>query len=254
MIQSGMIRALGTLSSRHPARIELREVSRERFTRLHHGLSPLLARVSITLLVIFLARVRLDLEKSPEPIGAGRDRRTGFARPLLTPSCATVAASLIGLNPAAWRAWPPTPFVIRIASVWNEFESPGQLTFEGFFRGRPMTVILRVDGRTRIRRRVDASDQHPFTADEIEIGQVAKRGYSLDEATIEFESDDSIVTHGGTHDDKLSEPRVLRPAHRSPLDLWWPRSAGMVITLSVIVELGRLVLGHAPGVGGRSPD
>ncbi len=219
--------------------IELREVSREESPRRPRilSLSPLLASLSITLLVILLPMVRGPIRRGRAPTEARREQVARSPRPPLAAGCLAIATSLIGLNLGAWYLHSPAPHVVRIASVVNGIAFPGESTFEDLFHGRPVTIVVRVDGRSETRRRLDGRDVYHLSALPPEQEQRRKQAFSLEEATIEFGSDDSIVTYGGTYDHKLSEPRVLRPA-RSGVKIWTPRIAALAITLFVLVYLG----------------
>ena len=229
-----------------PQGLILRQVSSDRRSLIPRLAWPA-AGVSASFLVILFPMMRIPWRPSPRAkSAAGKSDGAGSPIRPTGPRLVLLAAALLSLNLAVWNLDTTTPFVIKVAL--NEKSAlPGESTYEELFGGRPVTLILRMHGRNTARRRVDGCDV-PGLPRRLAWGETAKyRWYhfSMDEATIEFESDDSIVTYGGTHDHKLSDPRVLRPAIRTPLDLWWPRIAATATTMLVIGYLGKTAIREA---------
>jgi hypothetical protein len=180
--------------------------------------APVMASVSISLMILLVPSWRA--RGRPPRVRARSSGRVLAVRVL------GVVGSLILLNVAGALSG-PRPGRSNVPVQYGEF-----------FGGTPRMLVIRTEGTTAQRRPVDGSNWIPGVHSRAGSDLA---GSDLEEATIEYRRDASIVAYAGTPERKLSRPRLLSPSARSFLDLWWPFLGTMSISLLAIVPFGREV-------------
>jgi hypothetical protein len=187
--------------------------------------SPIMAGVSISLLILLVPFDPTAPGRRSAPInddrGGGSER---WSRRLIAARLIAVVLALILFN-VAGAVNGPRPEHSYIPIEYREF-----------FGGIPRTLVIRMEGTTIKRRALDASDWLGRLASlGMEAGTLDDGGYDLEEATIEYRHDTSIVSYAGIPQRKLSRPHLISPPSRSFLELWWTLIGTSSVTVAVIL-------------------
>jgi hypothetical protein len=216
-----------TYDARGRALYRLKEVVREPLPpTLLHIWAPVMASVSITLLVLAGSwSGRASGERDPASIGNGERLPFLFH---LGPSARriTIAAALIGLNVAALPSRPPPD------------RSQFVLDYRALFGGTPTIIIFELDGGSVQPRPVYVSDPSELFVD-LDVYRSSGGRHRLDEGTMAYKPDGSIMAYAGCPERMLSQPCLMRSSTRPPLGIWSPVVASASGTALVLFLLWR---------------
>ena len=191
--------------------------------------SPIMASFSISLLIVLVPIGRTGLRR--RAAATDHDRSGGseqWSRRLIATRVIAVVLALIVFNVAGAGSGPrPEPSYIP-------------LQYPEFFGGTPRMLVIRMEGTTVERRPLDASDWLGRLASlGLEPGALDDDGYDLEEATIEYRHDTSIVSYGGTPERKLSRPNLISPPSRTFLERWWTLVGTSLVTVVILILFWR---------------
>jgi hypothetical protein len=187
--------------------------------------SPIMASVSISLLILLIPFGSRASGRRSAPINDDRGGGSGrWSRWLIAARMIAVVLALILFNVAGAVSGP------------RPEHSYIPLEYREFFGGTPRMLVIRMEGTTIKRRRaLDASDWLGRLASlGMEAGTLDDGGYDLEEATIEYRNDTSIVSYAGIPEKKLSRPHLISPPSRSFLELWWTLIGTSSVTIVAI--------------------
>jgi hypothetical protein len=188
--------------------------------------SPVMASVSVSLFMLLVPSGQAAPWRRGARIDPDRSGRFGRrSRRLIGARVIAIVLALVLLN------------VSGAVSGTRPGRSYVTLKHGEFFGGTPRILVFRMEGTTVQSRPMNGSDW--LGPVESRSGTLDDAGYDLDEATIEYRRDASIVTYAGMPERKLSQPVVISPPARSFLDVWWPLIATSSVTVVVIVLLWR---------------
>ncbi len=221
--------------------------------------SPLVISLSLSVLVV--------LSRGNPPANPGfaayllgtPETEPGWRSFSLTRYCLTRMPPLIALFLASLAYRPPVRDSEIMLNRGPQIARDWPPSFQTLFGGKPRTITIRVDGRTTVSRACEVrcepesllnrlprgrySQSPPLGSKQTGVAPPAREAeYDMEEATIEYGWDDSIVTYGGTYDHKLSQPFVIRNPSRSAFEIWWPTLVAVLATGFVALDLGLRLL------------
>jgi hypothetical protein len=204
--------------------------------------SPLGAGTSITLLVLFIP-ISNAFVRCLNPSARGRERQQAPApRPWRMARSLAIAVGLVGVNIAGYAAspvwdWGEPPLSPRVWCDPYQFpDEEGRYIVPG---GSGLPIVKSADGRA----------SKPAIVEDFPLPLHRGDGTSRVLDTVIYRPDGSIVVYKGNPGfwgRVLVGPRVLQPATRSFLEVWWPAIGSMFISLVVIAILWRQARARFP--------